>query len=339
MPTMQRWFLCLILFARPVAAGAQSSTVFTVDQKTVEVVGLRRWTVPMIQDSLSKYSPGDSLHHHACASVLRYSLGFADAAATSYSDDGREYVVVSVVEPQDSARVRYRRTAFDSVAARPEWSEAVAVLTRSPRVFNASASEYLAQRGAPRGPVPAHLARDSADVRRVWSFLDTHRREQDYELALVTLLADDNYRDRIVAATLLGNFPGRDPAWWALVEAMREEDGAVKIASATVLTHMSRTNPRPIDWRPAASAVHSMLNGTSLFTLDVLMDVLPRTTRRGEYAAPFLSGGGEMLLAYLGARRPELRLGARQALVAVSGQDFGFDQDRWRNWIGTLQAR
>jgi hypothetical protein len=305
---------------------------------TIEVVGLRRWTVPMIQDSLAKYSPGDSLHHHTCASVLRYSLGFADAAATTYMDGGGEYVVVSVVEPQDSLRVRHRPAAFDSLAPRPEWTAALSVLTRSPRVFHSSVSHYLPHRGAPRAPVPPHLARDSADVRRVWSFLESHGRDQDYELALVTLLTDDNFRNRIVAAALLANFPERDAAWWALVEAVRERDGAVKMAAADVLTSMARHHPRAVDWNPAAASIHAMLNGTSLFTLDAMMDVLPRTTRGADFAAPFLSRGGEMLLAYLGANRPELRAGARRVLVAVTGQDFGFDQRRWRDWIASLPA-
>ncbi|HEY8176041.1 MAG TPA: hypothetical protein VIF32_10130, partial [Gemmatimonadaceae bacterium] len=77
-------------------------------KKSVEVIGLERWTIAMIQDSMAKYAPGESLASHACAAVLRYKLGFADASATNYlfvtPADTTEQMLVAVVEPQDSAR-------------------------------------------------------------------------------------------------------------------------------------------------------------------------------------------------------------------------------------------
>ena len=64
---------------------SQSPAVLTLpDGRVIEVLGLRRWSLAMLQDSLSRYSPGDSLQTHSCAAVLRYTLRFADAAATTY---------------------------------------------------------------------------------------------------------------------------------------------------------------------------------------------------------------------------------------------------------------
>jgi hypothetical protein len=319
-----------------VPAGAQTTTVLKLPEKTVEVVGLRRWTVAMIQDSLAKYSPGDSLHHHACAAVLRYKLGFADAAASSYDENGREYMVVSVVEPQDSGRVRYRPAGFDSLGARMEWSEALTVLTRKPRAFHGAVPFYLPHLRDPRTPVPSHLRRDSVDVLRVWRFLGEHRGERDYERALVTVLSDQNLDNRLVAAALLANFPERDPAWWALVEVMREEDGAAKMLAGNVLAKMAEHHPRAVDWAPAAGTVHAMLDGTSLFVLPQLLEVLPKTRIGPEQAESFLAGGGRMVLAHLGAEHPQMRESAHQFLTAVSGQDFGYDVARWRAWVSTL---
>ena len=48
--------------------------------RVVEVIGLRWWTVEMIQDSLRKYAPGQRLDSANAATTLRYKLHFADAA-------------------------------------------------------------------------------------------------------------------------------------------------------------------------------------------------------------------------------------------------------------------
>src|SRR5690606_34432718 len=57
------------------------------------------------------YSPGDSLHSAGCAATLRYGLGFAEASVFTMpagAGDSTDRVVVTIVEPQDSARVRHR---------------------------------------------------------------------------------------------------------------------------------------------------------------------------------------------------------------------------------------
>lgn len=58
--------------------------VLRLPGKMVEVIGLRQWTLAMLQDSLAALTPRESLTSHACAVVLRYKLGFPDAAAVGY---------------------------------------------------------------------------------------------------------------------------------------------------------------------------------------------------------------------------------------------------------------
>ena len=58
----------ILLAAVPLLpAYGQTPAVIHLPHKTIEVVGLERWTVQMIQDSMDRYSPGDSLQSHACA--------------------------------------------------------------------------------------------------------------------------------------------------------------------------------------------------------------------------------------------------------------------------------
>src|SRR4051812_34702076 len=71
----------------PRARGALSTAIPVIailedSTKRLEILGLKRWTLAMIQDSLARYAPHDSLLSHACAAILRGKLHFADAAVT-----------------------------------------------------------------------------------------------------------------------------------------------------------------------------------------------------------------------------------------------------------------
>lgn len=309
--------------------------------KTVEVVGLKRWTIPMIQDSLAKYSPGDSLHHHACAAVLRYKLGFANASSTTYMGmtpgDTSRYVVVTVVEPQDSARVWQKPAPMDTLNERAEWRDLTAVIKTRPGGFQGALWTYLeAGRTGFTDTIPSYMRRDSVQIRQVWRFLAAHRSAADQQQALATLSSDPNVMNRVAAAAILANFGADDTTWLALLDAMRETDGIAAGTSSVVLTTIAQNTPRTVDWTPATRTIHAILNGTSPFQLPALMQILPAGGLGPEWSKPFLADGGEMLLAYLAAEHPGLRRGAHHFLKTISGQDYGEDVQQWRVWIAGL---
>ncbi len=70
--------LCSLALTSSLAA----QSIIETPTSTIEIMGLKRWTLRMIQDSLAVYAPGDSLTGHACAA------------------------------PQDSARIHYRTNLF-----------------------------------------------------------------------------------------------------------------------------------------------------------------------------------------------------------------------------------
>lgn len=324
---------CVLLAACP-GANAAAQVVPQQPARTVEVLGLRRWTTGMLQDSLDRHAPGVTLDMHACAAVLRYRLGFADAAFAEYHQAGRTYVIVSVVEPQDSSRVRHRSARFDTTGARTEWSTPIGVLKGSPGAFQRALAAYAAAGG--RMPEEALAGADSAPIAAVWSFLAAHRGERDLPVALDVLQSDPNFHNRMVAAAVLANFAHRDHAWHGLMEALRETDGPVKAAAAIVLGGLAQSAGRPVDWSPVAPGIHALLDGTSLFVTPTVLRVLLATAADARWAAPFLAGGGSAVLSYLGSTYPPLRDDARRLLVAVSGRDEGYQVDRWRAWTQRL---
>jgi hypothetical protein len=321
---------------------AQAQAILTLPGKTsVEVIGLKRWTISMIQDSLAKYAPGESLASHACAAVLRYKLGFADASATDYlfitQADTTEQIIVAVVEPQDSARVHFRHVAMDTTRPYRPWRWAVDVVSRRPDVVQIALGSYLRwRRDSTHASVPIWARHDSAAIVDYWRFLASHAREADYRAARTVLLHDGDLRNRVVAASILANFVDRDAALHALVGAVLEADGMVKSMAAVVLERVAYDAPRRVDWRPAQTRLHAILDGTSLFQLPTIMHLLLVTGADTTLAKPVLAKGGEMVLAYLAAQHPPSRTAARQLLIALAGRDLGEDVTSWRQWVATL---
>lgn len=321
----------------PVDAPAPlGSSVVEVPGKRIEVIGLDRWTVSMIEDSLAKYAPGTSLGSHACAAVLRYELGFADAAALSVRmvDADHEQVIVSVVEPQDSARVRLRAVARDTAGVRAEWEPLIRILRDDPVAFQSAIQFYLK-----RPPPRIELVRGNGDeMAAVWSFLESRASREDAAVAMSTLTAPDpNLYNRMAAAAILLNFPESDSTWWALVETMRESDGAAKGTAGIVLGHLASHAARPVDWAPVAGTLHAMLDGTSLFQLRTLIETLNATGAGPSLAPRVLAGGGRMLVAYAGAESELVRPPAVDLLRRLSGEDLGSDRDAWATWIRGLE--
>lgn len=316
---------------------SQAPAIIHLPHKTIEVVGLDRWTVQMIQDSMDRYSPGDSLQSHACAAVLRYKLHFADAASTTFSSgpsDTMEYDFVAVVEPQDSARVRYRMMPLDTLPPLPEWREFVTFTGRNLDALE-SAMYVFAMRSARHDTMPSFARRDSARVAHVLAFLQSHAGKANATLARRVLATDPNVLNRSVAAAVLANFDD-DSTVSTLVSALREREGWAKGFAMQALSASAAGHSRRIDWGISASDIHAILDGTSLYTLDQLMSLLVQTAVDSSMARPFLRHGGRAVLAFAGAGRPEVRLNALSFLRAISGRDYGTDVARWSEWINSL---
>jgi hypothetical protein len=299
--------------------------------KTVEVIGLEDWTVPMLQDSLRKYADGVTLDSHACAAVLRMQLGFADAAVQKFiarmPSGSTEYVAVSVVEPADSARVRRRAVGRDSVGFPAEYAALEGLMRRHPGVGFALVNDL-------REASPM-IQDDSAAVRQAWALVDAQRRPEGFALAARVLESHPNYHARVLAATILRDAPADDALLYTLVRAMRDEVDMVGDLASSVAARMAAER-RGVDWTPVAADVHAILDGSSLYALDEVMQAAVASGVDTRHAAPFLAGGGHAVLARLGAENERMWGGAHRLLVALRGEDLGRDPAAWRAWIATL---
>ncbi|MBL0940363.1 MAG: hypothetical protein IBJ03_15820 [Gemmatimonadaceae bacterium] len=329
---MKRIALAL-LFGLATTARAQQApqVVKLVDGREIHVSGLRRWTVAMIQDSLGKYSPADSLQSHACAAALRYKLHFADASAITLmmAPHRPDIIFVDVREPQDSSRVRYRDVPLDTTSPKPEWQSVTTIMARRPGQFRKGVMAHFGEHV---------LSPTDTLAKEVVTFLAAQRSPANRSAALSVLRTSANYRDRGVAAVVLGNYPSDPEVWKALFDAMLETDGVVRGFAMETVERVTKNPVVTPDWRAAATTVHSVLDGTSLFLLPDMIQLLARRSDvEPQLAASFLAGGGEMLLNYLASAQPVRSRPAHALLVKLRGEDLGTDPAVWRRWIADLQ--
>lgn len=334
------WALCvltLVLDTTGCSNQALKVPVATQGTPLVEVLGLHRWTARMIQDSLNRYSPGDSLHTDGCAAVLRYRLGFADASVTyvDMNGGGPNRVIVLAREPQDSNRVHFRTSPLDTISPSSQWRTATDLIGGSPRLFQAVVVELVLD-STRQATLRFRSATDSVKGLQAASFIRSRRSTEDLEAAILAVQRSPNVHDRSVAVLILSNFAGNPSALVALFDALRESDGPVKFLAARVLQALPGRSGGLVDWTPVSESVNAILNGTSVAVLTSVIGTLVRSGAGPEYAKPFLHDGGDMLLALLGSESPIIAKPAHTLLATLRGRDLGTDVGEWRKWIESL---
>lgn len=298
----------------------------------VEFVGLQDWTRDMIADSLAYYAPGTPLHSAGCAVVLRDSIGFAQAAVHRFTSSfRRDVVILTLIEPQDSARVRFAPPYADSLPPREEWAEAVAVASA-----NFGAFQFFQDRDFAQGEMDRSLGRDVPnDVVRLRDLVLSYATEADFNAAVQTLETDRNRDNRIVAALVLGNFPGRDGTWHAYVRTLQHSPEHATSAANMMLASLTEKAARQIDWAPIEPTLRALLDGTNLFAYDDVLAALTATNIDPALARELLRGGGELPLAIISADRHPHAPIVRRFLIHAAGEDHG-SADRWAEWVVRL---
>ena len=321
--------LVLVVFVWAGCPAASSQVVETPSGR-LEFVGLEKWDIATIEQRLGY----DSLEKLSCN--CRYDLigklRFADVHCASYVEEGRPYKVITVLEPQSSARIRYLPEPKKHLDTPPAWTELLKVVTD--QEFLNTILDY----GSTFEQAITNETLMPAEDERWFAFLQKRRSEADFDLALDRLSRDGDYQHRVIAALVLTNFGQRDSAWRALVGGLRDANEVVRVVCAEALLSLANYTPRKVDWSASIADLNLLLSGTNLFAYAWVIQILIETEVSPKLARPLLKDeAGELLLAYLNASHNHERAIAHDLLAQLSGRDFGFDGRRWREWVATVQ--
>jgi len=322
-----------LLIAACVSSPIFAQNVIDTPKETIEIIGLKRWTIQMIDDSLAKYSPEDKLTGHACAAILRLKLHFADASVSVYTGmtkaQTKPYVAVTVIEPSDSALIHYKPEFKVSLPVRAEWADAFAQF---------KAANELAQTAiqTPSFYASTLSPKDSTrfeKVRALHDLVAAHHSESDFEIARHTLDMDGNSSNRAMALLVLSSFVERDSAWWVVTDALRDpSSGMVNATASQVLRMMAERSPRAVDWAPVANRLRYVIDGTNLFAFNGLLSVLTSTSVSPSLAPALLANGGTILGAKLRSGDAEAKRATRGFLAQLSGLATT-DDSRLSAWL------
>jgi hypothetical protein len=335
----------------------QSAARIQLDtNRAVEVLGLRWWSLDMLQDSLAKYAPGEALDSANIATVLRDRLHFADAAVHRseqvFDENETAQFTIAVREPRDSARVHYASQTLDTIPRVPEWKPLTSRLTgaANSHLLEVVAGSHLegparttVDSSSREHPVTTQVGyafespEDSVVARPLIDVIEKRVRPRDFTTAIQTIDGSTSLPDRIVAVLILANFPKRDEAWRALLKAaVGQRQGEDAALAARALDAMGERFPHVVDWTPMAATIHDVLDGTALAALPAVAGALANTGASPRDAAAWLARGGEMLVAYSESANSDLSEPAHRLLVALRGSDLGSDLEPWRAWIRGL---
>jgi len=297
---------------------------------SVEVIGLRRWTVSMLSDSLRRVRPDVALGDAACGEVLRDSLGFPDAAVLRFRD-GR--VVVTVVEPGEAGRIVLLPPPTGPKAPPGPWLRLRELADTNALAVDYAVASYFRHAAGERVSVDAA---DSAVVHAAWSLLADSSTGSDAEgrAAVAALGHDPDPAVRLAAASYLVRYPSSDWTWHALVRALRDQDWSVRGAANQSLRALREAEPRAVDWRPATVDLRHLLDGTTLvFHTEVVKLLLATSVTRAQSEAIISPDGARLLLDQMGAKHEYLRVPATDLLVLLSGINPESEPARWQRWV------
>lgn len=275
--------------------------------ETMEFLGLRQWTIEQIRDSLKRVAPGEQLGY--CAVPLKYKLHFPDVSVeylTHPSDTNRSYIVVTVIEPQDSIYVN-RQVCYPSPYNLPqEWREFQEQFgkNRYEREF-ALRYGFMNERELREQVKKTRL--DTVALNRIRKSLA----QLSVNVSKMVRLATESYdpETRQIAIMALSKCPENDSSWYALIKGLRDISDVNTGFASIVLTNFAENSKRRIDWRPAYSDLQFLFNGTNLFSYMDIMKVLACVGySKEDFTAIFKSKHSrELLIAQLRAHHPIVR--------------------------------
>jgi len=328
----------VLLFFALLAPAARAQVLVETPDGTVEFIGLERWSVEMIRDSLAVHAQGIPLSQSA---AILEKLGFVSASARRVQTNGGPVTtVVTVVEPHRQELIAHREVPTDSLH-RPEYAVGVDLWRQDAAAFQGAIQlrgVSLNRDSSARAVLARPLGERAENARNVWTFLDDQRSDGDLKLAIATLGGDANSTNAIVAAAILTNFPDRDEAWLSLLDATTDPREQVAAMAAQALRGLTYAHPDAVDWGPSEEEIRNLIAGTNFFVLDKVLAALAATRISPDLAAPLLSEeGGGLVLALLSAQDANMRDSAHAFLVRLNGGDLGFERGRWEVWIAGLR--
>lgn len=291
------------------------------DGNTIEFIGLKKWTVKQLQDSVRKHDSRGKLGF--CAATLKSNLKFCDASVIFFSKDS---LIITVIEPQDSLLVRRNAYFAGDVRLTREWDtfqeafdakvfeKGLATETR----FNSDDSAMSAMRKF-INEAPSFIKFDTIAFQNIRTAL--HTNPVPVEQLAKVIRSNWDAHSRGVAALAMTKFPDNDTCLQSVLYAMNDIGASTTIVNAIeYFSTILKNRTREIALAPLYKELRPLVNGSNLFAYhDILKLIAKGKPTEKDFRTIFADEQSRYLLfAHLKATSSLPRLAANKLISIVN---------------------
>lgn len=314
--------LCASIFAAS-AVFTLSSFAQNVVQEgrlTIEFLGLHKWTVQQLQDSVKKHNPNAKLAF--CMAALKANLGFADASVMRY----RDTLVITVVEPDDSALVK-RNTYFPNNTSLPQdwykFQQQFSYKTRersfaiNTHWWSDDSAKAVLQMYNKEVPIAAAL-----DTTIFWN-IRTAIRSNSISATLLSKVIHSSWDPyaRETAAVAMSSLPDNDTCFSAIVHSLLDiASNSPILRSNEYIMIIAEQRSLPVALAPMYADLRTLVNGANLPTYFTILGVIAKgKPTEKDFREIFTTEQSRRLLfSHIQATTSIMRKNARELITIVN---------------------
>ncbi len=309
----------------------------------MEIFGLKNWTVKMIEDTMRHIAPNQPMV--ACAAVMKEQLGFPETSVIGYGENNKMYWYSILVEPERAHLIQaiehnFKRTDKTYEAYKP-MLEYYNASFRDHQVAMGTYGKWRTGKVKEAEETVKRVKVSIETVRSIWKELAKFSTAQELNRAIDILNNDANVGNRMIALTVLMNFPNEDSAWRQVIKSQLDRDEMMHVStmSSSVSLVFSRDYRKKVDWSPIKEEIRKLINGINANAFMPTLEILNNGEIDGELVRYALQDGGHIVTSVLSSSHEKVRKPAHEFLLRASGKDFGKDPQEWEQWIDSELVR
>ncbi|MBC8322613.1 MAG: hypothetical protein H8E70_03490 [Candidatus Marinimicrobia bacterium] len=319
-----------------------SQNVIEIETATIEFIGLEKWTIEMVSDSMKKYADGAELNQIYCNSVLD-DVGFPSATATSDFKDGKMLVMVSLVEHQYSDLIQFTDSPKDTLPLNEEWNWINEYSQKHPMGFQLALAAYGDYLNRDFESIMDFMDEFSETLKKFgmeidtthfgefWSGLEKHNKKSDFKKAKQIILNDANYQNRLPAICVLANFNHNPEAYDLLFHLLRGRDVYISDFAGKILKTINKYPVSNLNLFDHEEHLIPLLNGTNIEHFLNVMDFLMNDIYRTRKETKFIIQHSERLLTHY-LKSDYFENETVEILKKLYGEDFE-NRDEWLAYL------
>jgi len=319
-----------------------SQNVIETETATIEFIGLEKWTIEMVSDSMKKYANGAELNQIYCNSVLD-DVGFPSATAISDFKDGKMVVTVSLIEHQYSDLIQFTDIPKDTLPLNEDWIWINKYFDKYPIKFQLALAAYGDYLNRDFESIMDFMDEFSETLKKfgmeidtthfgeLWSGLEKHNKKSDFKKAKKIILNDANFENRLPAICILANFNHNPESYDLLFHLFRSKNEFNSNFASKVFQTMLNSPVSNLNVLKHKDHLIPLLNGTNIEHFLNVMAFLMNDIYRTRKETKFIILHSERLLTHY-LKSDYFKNETMEILKKLYGEDFE-NRDEWLAYL------